>query len=275
MALYPITINTAPEVEPHIYAQDDAAIYQSIFGDDCVFDIGSKFKTQTLSNNKIRLSDGVLQNGGHIARIKHGDYEDVTITNGTSGKKRATIIACRFNTTGTIDNMTLFTKDGVAGNTYVDPDLVQNNPYEGGTTREMPLFRVKLDGINIVAVEPMFTLRKNLQGMAGTLTTYPSGDISQILELENGYIKIMGKVDANTMVDDAAASGGVKKDITISSYNIDMTKPYNLSISPEYGQGHPAVSIFKQSDTTIRVLTKQKVSGLLLNWSIEGTKKVK
>ena len=27
-----ITVNTAPEAEPHIYAEDDAAVYQAIFG---------------------------------------------------------------------------------------------------------------------------------------------------------------------------------------------------------------------------------------------------
>ena len=31
-----ITVNTAPEAEPHIYAEDDAAVYQAIFGDDGV-----------------------------------------------------------------------------------------------------------------------------------------------------------------------------------------------------------------------------------------------
>ena len=29
-----ITVNTAPEAEPHIYAEDDAAVYQAIFGGD-------------------------------------------------------------------------------------------------------------------------------------------------------------------------------------------------------------------------------------------------
>lgn len=169
MGLYPITINTAPQTEPHIYAQDDASIYQSIFGDDCVFDIGSKFKAQTLSSNKIRLSDGVMQIGGHIARIKYGDYEDVTITNGVSGKKRVTIIAGRFQTTGTIDDMTLVTKDGVAGDTYVDPEINEGDLYQGASIREMPLYRVKLDGINIVSVEPMFYVRSREQYDVGDL----------------------------------------------------------------------------------------------------------
>lgn len=273
MGLYPITINTAPQTEPHIYAQDDASIYQSIFGDDCVFDIGSKFKAQTLSSNKIRLSDGVMQIGGHIARIKYGDYEDVTITNGVSGKKRVTIIAGRFQTTGTIDDMTLVTKDGVAGDTYVDPAINEGDLYQGASIREMPLYRVKLDGINIVAVEPMFTLRKNLKGMAGTLTTYPSGNVSQVLELENGYIKIMGKTHSTDMTEDKTSAGFIK-DIDLSSYNINLDSRAVLLSTTQYVGGHNTTGIAILGENTIRVLSKAKVDTLYVNWSVEGQKKV-
>lgn len=47
-----ITVNTAPEAEPHIYAEDDAAIFQSIFGEDGVSSIGQACKATVLSNNK-------------------------------------------------------------------------------------------------------------------------------------------------------------------------------------------------------------------------------
>lgn len=169
MGLRPITINTPRDQEPHLFSQDDACIYESIFGEDCVFDIGSKFKAQTLSNNKIRLSDGVLQNGGHVARIMSGDYEDVTIANGTSGKKRADIIVCKFTTNGKVDNMEIVVKQGVAGSTYSDPALTLNNLYTGGQVREMPLYRVKIDGLSIVAVEQMFKLRENIEEMQNSI----------------------------------------------------------------------------------------------------------
>lgn len=165
MALYPITINTPENQEPHIYAQDDACIYEAIFGSDCVFDMGNKFKSQVLSNNKIRLSDGVLKVGGHIARIKSGDYEDLTIANGVSGKKRVDIICCKFTTNGKVDNMELIVKQGAIGTSYTDPALTQNDLYAGGQVREMPLYRVKIDGLNIVAVEQMFELRQNTKQM--------------------------------------------------------------------------------------------------------------
>ena len=50
-----ITINTDPAAEAHIYAEDDAAIYQSIVGSDGVMMIGQQCESQVISNNKVRV----------------------------------------------------------------------------------------------------------------------------------------------------------------------------------------------------------------------------
>lgn len=272
MGLYPITINTTPEQEPHIFAQDDATIYQSICGNDCVFNIGSKFKSTTLSNNKIRLSDGVLQVGGHIARIKSGDYEDVTIANGVSGKKRVDIICCRFQTNGKIDNMQIVVKQGVAGELYKDPVLVQNDLYSSGQVREMPLYRVKIDGINIVSIEQMFTLRENLENNRGTLTTYPTGNVTHVLELSNGYIRITGRVWLPDCEYDPA-SNGYKKVINLSPYNIDMNPTYIVgNTSFCYAQGFDNCAFSIEGDNFV-VKSRTNV-GALVHWSVDGRKKV-
>lgn len=155
-----ITINTAPEAEPHIYAEDDAAIYQSIFGPDGVTNIGQCCKATVLSNNKVRISDGVLFVGGHFARIPYGEYADCEITNGQSGKNRNDIIIAKFVTTGSggIDTMTCEVKQGTAGATAADPALTQDDIYQSGMIREFPLYRVKIEGLSIVAVEQMFEI---------------------------------------------------------------------------------------------------------------------
>lgn len=156
-----ITVNTAPEAEPHIYAEDDAAIYQAIFGGDGVSTIGQACKATILSNNKVRVADGVICVGGHMARIPYGEYEDCEIMNGQSGKNRNDIIVAKFETTGTggIDAMTCEVIQGTAGETATDPELAQDDIYTGGKTRELPLYRVKIEGLSIVAVEQMFRLK--------------------------------------------------------------------------------------------------------------------
>ena len=155
-----LTVNTAPEAEPHIYAEDDAAIFQSIFGEDGVSSIGQACKATVLSNNKVRIADGVVFVGGHFARIPYGEYVDCEIANGQSGKNRNDIIVAKFVTTGSggIDTMTCEVKQGTAGTTAADPALTQNDIYKGGKIREFPLYRVKIEGLNITAVEQLFTV---------------------------------------------------------------------------------------------------------------------
>ena len=155
-----LNINTPPEAEPHIYAEDDAAIYKAIFGGDGVSTIGQACKATILSNNKVRVADGVICVGGHMARIPYGEYEDCEIMNGQSEKNRNDIIVAKFETTGTggIDTMTCEVIQGTAGETAVDPELTQDDIYAGGKVREYPLYRVKIEGLSITAVERMFEI---------------------------------------------------------------------------------------------------------------------
>ena len=160
MGLKGITVNTAAEAEAHIYAEDDAAIYQSILGMDAVADIGQQCKATVISNNKIRVSDGVVVVGGHVARIPYGEYEDCEIANGQTGKNRNDLIVARFETTGSggVDKMTCKVYQGTAGSTAADPSITQDNIYQNGKVREFPLYRVRIEGLNIVAVDQLFTV---------------------------------------------------------------------------------------------------------------------
>ena len=154
-----ITINTDPAAEAHICAEDDAAIYQSIVGSDGVMMIGQQCESQVISNNKVRVKDGVIVVGGHFARIPYGDYIDCEIVNGQSGRNRNDIIIAKFITTGTggIDTYTLEVKQGASTTgSATDPTLTQNNLYESGKIREMPLYRVVIEGLSITKVEKMF-----------------------------------------------------------------------------------------------------------------------
>lgn len=181
-----ITLNTPPEETAHIYAEDDAAIFQSIAGEDGVFTIGQQCKATILSNNKIRIADGVVIIGGHFARIPYGEYEDCEIENGESGKKRNDIIVAVFETTGTggIDKMHCTVKKGVAGSTAVDPELKQDDIYNNGKIRELPLYRVKIEGLSIVAVEQMFKLKSDMSTLNKSLS-----DIKDYV-IESGKVPI-------------------------------------------------------------------------------------
>ena len=157
MSFKGITITTPEESLGNITAADDAAIFQSLIGSDGVLNIGSKFAATVISNNKVRVADGVLCVGGHMGRTAHGDYNDMTIENGVSGQNRNDIIYAKFLTSGSSDTFTLAVKKGTGSTgTAEDPALVQGDLYENATLREFPLWRVQLEGLSIKAVEPMF-----------------------------------------------------------------------------------------------------------------------
>lgn len=161
MGFKPLTYKNAPGEEPHITPEDDAAIYESIVGTDGVFTVGEQFKATVISNNKVRIGNGVLNVGGHMGRTTYGDYVDVTIENGVSEQNRNDLIIARF-VIGDTDTYELDVKKGVSGKEAVDPELVQEDLYNGGKTREYPLYRVKIEGLSIVKVEQMFEVRPTI-----------------------------------------------------------------------------------------------------------------
>ena len=193
--LKPITVNTPTEDEAHIYAEDDAAIYQSLFGEDGVSSVGQACKATVLSNNKVRVADGVICVGGHFARIPYGDYIDCEIENGQSGQNRNDIIVARFETTGTggIDTYTCEVKKGMAGSTATDPEIVQEDLYKAGKVRELPLYRVKIEGLSITAVEQLFTLRKTNEELEKELVSLNSKiittDSGTCIKHANGFME--------------------------------------------------------------------------------------
>lgn len=167
-----ITINTPTDQQAHIYAEDDGAIYEAIAGEDAVFAIGKRLKATVMGNNKVRIEDGVLMVGGRFGRIPYGEYVDITIENGMAGKKRNDLIVGRVETTGTggADTFSIVVKKGVAGTSATDPAITQSSIYNAGRIREFPLYRIKIDGINIIAAEAMFETTASMKDMSKEVT---------------------------------------------------------------------------------------------------------
>ncbi|MGF0148069.1 hypothetical protein ACQRDF_11795 [Lachnospiraceae bacterium SGI.054] len=165
MGFKPLTINTSPENEAHILAEDDAALYAGMLAQDSVLNLGNKLKATVVSNNKVRISDGIVLVGGHAGRIIKGDYEDMTINNGVSGQKRNDIIAARFiaGVSGGADSYKLVVIQGTPGTTAKDPTFAKGDLYNGDKQRDYPLWRVKIENLSIVKVEQMFTVGKSTE----------------------------------------------------------------------------------------------------------------
>lgn len=194
MGLKPLTINTPAESAAHILAEDDAALYAGMLAQDSVLNLGSKLKATVISNNKVRIADGVVLVGGHAARIVKGDYEDMTINNGVSGQKRNDIIMARFiaGVDGGADSYKLVVIQGTSGITAKDPVYTKGDLYNGDKQRDYPLWRVKIENLSIVKVEQMFTVGKSTEEYQaiGNYAQTVNNEYFESTSGPDGYLKV-------------------------------------------------------------------------------------
>lgn len=154
---------------PHITETQMGLANQATFGpDDYVLGGGRESEAQVLTNNSIRIFDAVYCIQGRRDVIPASGYTDVTIANGTQGMNRNDIIVRRYkkDESSEIESTEYAVIKGTpnAGEA-VDPEVTIGDVRTGATLHEMKLYRVKIEGLNITAVEPLFYVLKNMAAL--------------------------------------------------------------------------------------------------------------
>lgn len=150
---------TGYSAEPHVSSADDGALNACVFGTGrAVLDLGQKFAASITSNNEITILDGdAIDQGRHI-RMTPGDYETVTISNGSAGLYRSDLICIQYdkNPETDVETASFVVVEGTPGSSYVDPDLTDGDILSGDTLDQFPLYRVKINGFSLDSIEPLF-----------------------------------------------------------------------------------------------------------------------
>ena len=165
---------------PHITETQTGLANQGLYGpDDYVLSAGRKAEAQILTNNSIRIFDAVFVIQGRRDVIAANDYTDVSIDNGAQGMNRNDIIVRRYtkDERSEIENTEYAVIKGTpTSGEAEDPVVTTGDIRSGALEHEMKLYRVKLEGLNIVAVEPLFqvlldmsTLNAYLAELSGNL----------------------------------------------------------------------------------------------------------
>ena len=155
----------------HATAEQAAGLNAGILGlDDYVLDVHDKFKITVVSANKVTIGTGELvMQGRHVSQ---GAPEDLLITNGSQGMKRNDLIVCRYTKgAGLVESAQLLVVKGTpTTGTPTDPALNTTSPLDGGTTYDMPLYRIPLDGITIGTPVALFNVLKPMSDVWDSLT---------------------------------------------------------------------------------------------------------
>ncbi len=147
--------------EPNIFADDIGEYNTAIWGTrDCVLPAGERLDYELVSNNEIKIKDGVFSTQGRRGVIKKGTTESCIIENGTQAENRNDLLVIEYSKDSStlVESHTLKVLKGIPGETATDPSVITGDIAAGAVLHQMPLYRVKLEGLNIVAVEQMFTI---------------------------------------------------------------------------------------------------------------------
>ena len=183
---------------PHITEVQTGLANQGLYGpEDYVLEGGREAEAQVLTNNSIRIFDAVYVIQGRRDVIAANDYTDVSIDNGAQEMNRNDIIVRRYtkDESTEIENTEYAVIKGtpVSGEA-VDPEVTEGDIRSGATQHDMKLYRVRLEGLNIVAVEPLFKVLYNAETIKGKLDELNENNSVHVFEnrFRTGIISRIG-----------------------------------------------------------------------------------
>lgn len=202
---------------PHVTAQQDRDIHAGILGDGMyVLPVGEQFAAEQQSSNVIRIKDGTLMLQGCAASIEAGEFEDVTIENGSQGMGRIDLITAHYHldtSTGYESVELRVIKGTPAASSPQQPSYDSGIIRDGAQDVDMPLYAVTLNGVTITDITPLFTvLERSLAELAksqkilwqGTYMMVESttATLSEpISEQPNGIVLVFSRYESNAASD--------------------------------------------------------------------------
>ena len=192
-------IVTGSTGEVHVTSIDDAVRNGNAgyLNSKVVFTCYENLSASAITSNQVRVFAGYGMNQGRLFKIDKDDYDNVTIENGSQGYKRADLIVARYtmdSQTG-FEDISLEVIKGQSGTDYVDPSYTTGNINAGDDTDDFPLYRVKINGLVIEAVERLFTLLPD-GGRIGEIEAKLNSNLKTNLASENA-----GNLDGSENVD--------------------------------------------------------------------------
>ena len=121
---------------------------------------GSRLAATMQSANVVRIADGDLMVQGRHATIEAGQYDELTIQNGTQAQKRNDLVVAHYErktSSPYTESMDLRVIKGTpTSGTPTDPEYQEGDILAGDAVVEVPLYRIPLDGITPGDPVPLF-----------------------------------------------------------------------------------------------------------------------
>ena len=222
--------------KPHVTAEQDRDVNEGIFDTGSfVLKTGSQLAAELVSNNEIKIRDGVLVIQGCTAVIKKNTYDPVTIANGSQGMKRIDLIVARYNKNEEtkIEEVTLKVIQGTPNaSTAAVPTYKTGDIQSGDLVADMPLYKVTLDGLNVTSVDKMFTVIPTLPELSSKITAM--NNIIKNVEITKTNLKVAANSDFRWAWDLPAIPGYYPLEVLAWNFHGDYDLWLNVSTAARY-----------------------------------------
>lgn len=168
-----VKLMTGATGEQNIQAADDRECLAGITGlDSYVFPTGSQLKATLVDANTVTIGTGAGSLQG--SRFRCSTTTTVNIQSGTQGQYRHDIIGLHFSreTSGRegLEFQVLTGEPAASEGAAADPAFVAGDLLKGDSEAFMPLYRIRLSGINAADPEPMFSVLTPLATLMGSVS---------------------------------------------------------------------------------------------------------
>lgn len=167
-----VKLMTGATGEQNIEAADDRECLAGVTGlDSYVFRTGDMLKATAVDSNTVSIGTGAGSMQG--TRFRVTEAAKVTIRSGTQGQSRHDIIGLRFSRDASGKEslaLEVLTGKPADGSGATDPVWSAGDLSKGDSSAFMPLYRVKLSGINISEPDPMFSVLTPLADLGKSLS---------------------------------------------------------------------------------------------------------
>ena len=261
-----VKLMTGATGEQNIQAADDRECLAGITGrDSYVFPTGSKLKATLVDANTVTIGTGAGSLQG--SRFRCSTTTTVTIQSGTQGQYRRDIVGLRFKRESSGRESMEFqvltgdpaSSDGAAS----DPSYTEGDLLAGDAEAFMPLYRVKLSGINAADPEPLFSVLTPLADLGDSVSRRKVACGSVVIHKGSNYFWDMMSFET------AARSLGC----SVSDFRIEDTGVGNLCCFVCSGDSvnvmEPAIAEFDTSRQQIRLrFTNANPHVFRANWML-------
>jgi hypothetical protein len=220
-----VKLMTGATGEQNIQAADDRECLAGITGlDSYVFPTGSQLKATLVDANTLTIGTGAGSLQG--SRFRCSTTTTVNIQSGTQGQYRHDIVGLHFSreTSGRegLEFQVLTGEPAASESAATDPAYTAGDLLKGDAEAFMPLYRIKLSGINAVDPEPMFSVLTPLATIGDSVS-----QVNKLYGSNAWYIAVMSGFICIYALDVITGSGSWDK----SSCPYTLPEKYRPSIS--------------------------------------------